>query len=211
MSTIRQGDIFSVKTPDNRFLFGRILLDIATDCLDSGLAGENSPLFNWSDAYLVQVYNHIGHKEELPAGTPVLIRSIYVDMASFKQGIHNIVSHQPVRAAEVDFPETLVFDGKVNFEKGEIQLVVDMSEDEFDVLDCFGQVHYSGSIPDMALPLMGLHHLATHAMDMKQSDLRYCEEELEHSIKILCGYDPGKSYAQHIQEMGLDMHRFFKP
>jgi hypothetical protein len=73
MSNYKIGDIFSIQLPNQKYIFGRILLDVKKQCVKPKLIDPNSPLSSYDGCLLVEIYkelsdnpNFLGQEKLIP-------------------------------------------------------------------------------------------------------------------------------------------------
>lgn len=213
----KSGDIFKFQINKGEFAFGRILLNIETLFLESGLIQPTNPLtvYNNRHIILVELFREtsVGN---LPIIRSILIPSILTNYDFISLGMWSIVGFEPVNPLLVDFPEglTSISPVKSGLVKGELTIPFNMDMNEVQKIGI-----YPGTKASVTFPEITLYHLDRkdeinnprlidkEVMNTKKDDLRFSEHRQK--IYDLAGLDPNESYYSLSKRMGFDLARFY--
>ncbi len=211
--TYKAGDIFAIPVAGNQFVFGRILLDVPRQCMQTGLAERYGGLYN-VNCLILEGFDLLKNTPEFEAA-PTVIKGYAATDEAIADGTFKIVGHQPVDPREVDFPESVFmvrFHTAVYFIKGELQLLLPVDREKaiasgFDI-SCV--IHSLESFGTVILALMGSTNLAGAAVDLPQQDVRFAPPELREKIYALVNEDLSATpYYDLALKHGFDTARFF--
>ncbi len=212
MPKYKHGDVFSFKLTDEKYISGRIMLDIHKQCVKPKLIEPDSPLSVYDDTLLVEIYKELSENTAFRE-SEVLIPGFILAPEPIKLGEWEIVEHKKVDPLQVEFPETFALvNGRQCFERGEIRLNLPQNLDRDDGWDIYPTIKSPYALPKICLYYLGLKEFLSPAqmktMNLKRSDLRFSER---HSViyKML-NEDANQSYYEMSRRFGYDITRFYK-
>ncbi|ACK72523.1 sugar efflux transporter B [Gloeothece citriformis PCC 7424] len=211
MVSFKHGDIFTFQLPNQKYIFGRILLDVKKQCIKPKLIDPNSPLSFYEGTILVEIYQALS---ENPTFTPseILIPGFFLDPEPIKAGEWKIIDYQEVDPLQVEFPETLALvNGRQSFQRGEIILILPQKLDEDETYKIYPTITSPYALPKICLYQLGLTELLNPAqlktMNLKRYDLRFSEHRSE--IYQMLNENENQSYYQMSKRLGHDITRFY--
>lgn len=212
MVKFKHGDIFSFQLQNQKYLCGRILLDVKKQCVKSKLISPDSPLSFYDGTILVEIYRELFDQPTF-SSSEVLIPGFFLDVEPIKSGEWAIVDYQEVEPIQVEFPETLaLFNGRQCFQKGEIRLDIPQMIEEDESWKIYPTITSPYALPKICLYHLGLHEFLKPAqletMNLKRLDLRFSEHRSE--IYQMLGEDENQSYYQMSNKFNYDITRFYK-
>ncbi|MBL1202383.1 MAG: hypothetical protein FWK04_25770 [Nostoc sp. GBBB01] len=212
MVTFKHGDIFSFQLPNQKYLFGRILLDVKKQCVKPKLIALDSPLSFYDGTLLVEIYRELFDQPNFN-DSEVLIPGFFLDPEPIKSGEWVIVEHKDIESIQVEFPETLpLFNGRQSFQRGEIRLTLAQNIEEDESWKIYPTIMSPYALPKICLYHLGLHEFLKPAqmktMNLKRLDLRFSEHRSE--IYKMLGEDENQSYYEMSSRFGYDITRFYK-
>lgn len=215
MASIKSGDIFSIQISPTEFAFGKVNLNIQTQCVDKNLITKNNPLSSFEDVILIEIYRETS-KNNLPEKREVLIPGLLTLSEFFNRGVFPVVGFSEVVPQNVDFPESLTVEGvtQAGFVKGEIKHIFPMGIEAIESIKI-----YPKTLPPIILPEIILYQLGRkeeiknpalvnkELRNLNRHDLRFSE----HRQKVYekAGLDPNESYYEMSKRMGFDLARFY--
>lgn len=212
----KAGDIFKFPVNSKEFAFGRILLDIKTQCVKTKKINQDNPLIAFPKAILVEVYAQIT-TGEIPQKKEILIPGILTSSSFFKIKKWEIVDFEKVDYTKIDFPETLSSEKAERglLVKGELKIPFEMEFEELEELGMepctqpciiFGELvlYQLGKKDEINNPRLVDKELRNLAND----DLRFSKHRKR--ILKLAGIDPKESYYDLSKRMGHDLSRFYE-
>ena len=211
MVTFNYGDIFSFQLPNQKHLFGRVLLDIKKQCVKPKLIAPNSPLSFYDGTVLVEIYQELFEKP-IFSNSEVLIPGFFLDPEPIKSGEWMIVEHKDIDYLQVEFPETLpLFNGQQSFQRGEIRLALTQTKEEDESWKIYPNIMSPYALPKICLYYLGLEEFLKPAqlktMNLKKTDLRFSEHRSE--VYKMLGKDENQSYYEMSTQLGHDITRFY--
>lgn len=217
MTNFKAGDIFTFQLPNEKYGFGRILLDVSRQCIEPNLIDKSSPLDFFAGCVLVEVYKQISEQPILTS-SEILIPGIYC-MDDELDSMWTIVGHEKIDPLKIDFPEYVSSRGVRDcFTKGEIRWFFPPKAvrypnnniaEELNIYPNFGS---PGGLPYICLYYLDLKHLITpmnpEAYNRDNTDLRLSP----HRSKIyqMLEEDENQSYYEMSSKLGLDVTRFYE-
>lgn len=111
---LREGDVFAMLLPDDRYLFGRVIL--------ADLARERAPM---PGANLIYVYRHRSSTNEPDRGAlhpeNLLLPPLYINRLPWSKGFFETVAHWPLEAQDMRSQHCFLSAGRGTYfnEKGE--------------------------------------------------------------------------------------------
>ncbi len=206
----KAGDVFSAKLSNGQYMFGRVLLDINTQCIKSKKVDRKvSMLGKRAISYVIEVFDAIQDNEEMPIDPTVLIPGISVDPESFEEDRWNIIGHIEVDPKEVDFQEDYeYYEGEVIFYRGELVISGKLDDDQLYALDS-GYFLNSSDLFDAAIVLKGKPELSKYQTDIEKYDKRFSQADLRKRVFQAIGEEPEMDYYHLALKHGFDTTRFF--
>ena len=207
----KAGDIFTQQLPNGKYMFGRILMDIKTQCFDSGiLKKEETELRSYSSSYVVEVYDLISDSPECPENFNVAFPGIAVWDGAFEKDLWKVVGFKKVNPIEIDFQESIYYyDEEINLTRGEIELSGYLDED--DTTETIRELESAAFMQSEVLIEHVFHYLETNdKTELLDYDSRLLSEEARRIIYDALGEDYTKSYYDLAKGEGYDTARFFK-
>jgi hypothetical protein len=208
----KHGDVFSFRLPNEKFIFGRILLDVNKQCIKPKLLKQDSPLGFFKDCILIEIYKELSTHNDF-APSEVLINGIFVDLYLLKKGLWEIIDCQEVDPTKVEFPEAMnAFEEHALFRKGEIVLPLSLNEDNLRIINVYPTIVPSAVLSDICLYYLDFKHLIDPdylvTSNLRNSDLRFSEHRRE--IYQMLGKDENQSYYDMSTQLGYNITRFYK-
>lgn len=222
MSTpFNAGDLVAIPLLEGACACGRVMLDVKTECLDTGLLWLNNPLLFFEPAILVEVYAEV-HPRPTAARSGMLIPGIFVSRHAVEGGRWPVVGHQPVRPEEVDFPEFINSDrkGRATFQKGEVRLRIHDPEVSPYEVKCHPCWFSAGIVEEMILFLLGRYaelpdpQVRDEAiLSLRSNDLRFRPPDEHKRFLDLVGLETDEQYDQLslVLNSDHDLARFYTP
>lgn len=221
------GDMFAIKFDEETYIPGRVLLNIQSQCLDSGIVGGldstlGSCYSNIKPVYLVELYKCMLQKPEKPSTREILFDCVVVDQKSPKKKNWIYLGNEPVDPELIEFPEVISYSIGEGYRivKGEIGII--LPENDWDsfiretkttpsVMSSKGISTYSlyqmGFIDKVKAKFSGDRDL-TYLSNLG-SNLRLFNNHRNKLFKMI-GEDPNESYHQMALKHGFDLKRFYK-
>ncbi|MBX3163560.1 MAG: immunity 26/phosphotriesterase HocA family protein [Bacteroidetes bacterium] len=208
-NTYKAGDIFAIQIENGQYVFGRILLDIPRQCIEPNLVADDNPL-RMMKCLVLEGYNLL-KDEPVFEDAPVIINGYLAYDSAFVDGVFKIVGHKAVNPKEVEFPGYFDINlfGEVTFERGEISIPLNISEDEADSFELFGGIHFSEAFDTVILTLMGRTDLVQEKAELKYSDIRFNSAEKQEQIYNIVGKEMSLPYYELALRKGIYTARFF--
>lgn len=210
---IKAGDVFRIKVAGNNYVFGRVLLEVTSQC--KGKVPEDSNLNFFGGCILVEMYNLFTKENKFDnSNAKVLIPGMFTDRFGIIDGIWEIIDHIPVIPELVEFPESLLsFSRKIYFSKGELILKTKLSTETYEEMCVYSTKDSAYAVGSICLHYLGKDDLIDEQFKWPQylenSDFRY-QPELRAKIIKQAGYDASKSYYENALERGFDLKRFYE-
>jgi hypothetical protein len=211
MSNYKTGDIFSIQLPNQKYIFGRILLDVNKQCVKPKLIDSNSPLSFYDGCLLVEVYKELSDNPNF-LGQEKLIPGFFLMPDPIAEQDWLIIDHLEVDPQQVEFPETLsLYNGRQFFQRGEIRLPIPEKLDENDGWDIYPSITSPYALPKICLYYLGLREFLTPAqqntMNLERLDFRFSNRRSE--IYKIIQEDENQSYYEIASRLGYDITRFY--
>lgn len=205
------GTTFCIEVAAGKHVSGRVTLDVKAQCVQPKRIEPASPLWNFNNAILVQMFREVREAPEYAAGTP-LLPGVFVDKDALKEGAWIERGREEIDPTTIEFPEFLIpVAGGPRFARGEVELPVEIDDAELDRIGVKPSLTSSFAVGDTCLYYLGLKELMSHphheAMSLRATDLRFHEERPR--IYRLIGEDPAEPYFQMAIRHGRDPRRFF--
>lgn len=206
------GGIFATRLEkDQGYVFGRILLDIKK-LLRDGLISKKQQLSFFTDAFLVEAFDHIGKSIEDQPKDKRAIRGLFVDREAAADGTWQKVVERPVKAQDLEFPEYLLnMEGTIYLIKGEIQVPLEISVGEADRINCRPTMHSSLSFGDLLAKATDREDLILpfwrDKITLSTSDLRFADPKVRKHVFDLADLDANLAYNELCNLMGIDNKR----
>lgn len=210
---IKAGDVFSIEIAENNYVFGRVLLEVTSQC--KGKVPEDSNLNFFGGCILIEMYDQFSKENKFDkANAKVLIPGMFTDTFGIKDGIWEIISHIQVMPEKVGFPESLLsFSPKIYFNKGELLLNTKLTREQYEKIGVYSTKDSSYAVGSICLHYLGKDDLIEEQFKwpeyLENSDLRY-RPEIRSKIIKQAGYDDSKSYYENALERGFDLKRFYE-
>ncbi len=215
MVQFKHGDIFAIELSEKEYAFGRILLNIKKQCIDTRLIDTEAQLNFYEDAILIDIYKQTASDATF-AGGEVLLNGLFVISSMVANGSWPIIDHISIDPKSVEFPENLaVYSGSQSkFIKGEIELIIDMEQSEMDDIEV-----YPSTIPPIVLSDIILYYLSRHeeidsegiddldVFSLNRYDLRYNPSRIK--VYDMLNEDMNQTYYDMAVKKGLDLSRFY--
>ncbi|HAJ58549.1 MAG TPA: hypothetical protein DCP31_04200 [Cyanobacteria bacterium UBA8543] len=216
MAKFKHGDIFTLQLPNQKYMFGRIMLDIYNQCVKPKLIEPDSPLMFHARSLVVEVYKQVSDQPDFNP-SEVLIPGFYLSADPLKSEQWQIVGHQEVNPTELEFPESLARScGSWCIERGDLSLhvAVDWGEERKD-WNVFPTIVSPYALPKICLYYLGLKHLLEPIeplgidwWSLGRIDLRY--SAIRSEIYKLAGEDENQSYYQITSKYGIEPDIFYQ-
>lgn len=209
------GDLFSLPVGPDEVAFGRVMLNIQTQCIDAGKLKPGSALASYSDIVLVEIYRQTS-SGALPEQRDVLIPGILTGNGFLKSGMWEVVGRQDVDPRDVAFPEGLSIETvtRASLIRGELQLGMDMTSEEVGRINIypgtrpgwiFGELVLYGLDRKEEISIPGMTDV--DQMNPARYDLRFSEHRAR--VYALLGEDPDEPYYALAKRNGYDLARFY--
>jgi hypothetical protein len=211
MSNYKIGDIFSIQLPNQKYIFGRILLDVNKQCVKPKLIDTNSPLSSYDGCLLVEIYKELSDNPNF-LGQEKLIPGFFLMPDPIAEQEWLIIDHLEVDPQQVEFPETIfLYNGRQVFQRGEISLPIPEQLDENDGWDIYPSITSPYALPKICLYYLGLKEFLTPAqqntMTLERLDFRFSHLRRELYEKIR--ENENESYYEMSIRLGYDIRKFY--
>jgi hypothetical protein len=211
MSNYKIGDIFSIQLPNQKYIFGRILLDVNKQCVKPKLIDPNSPLSSYDGCLLVEIYKELSDNPNF-LGQEKLIPGFFLMPDPIAEQEWLIIDHLEVDPQQVEFPETIfLYNGRQVFQRGEIRLPIPEQLDENDGWDIYPSITSPYALPKICLYYLGLREFLTpvqqNTMNLERLDFRFSNRRSE--IYKIIQEDENQSYYEIASRLGYDITRFY--
>lgn len=210
------GDVFSVPISATEVAFGRVMLNIETQCIRPRRLQPDCPLALCRGTVLVEIYRETS-AGELPQTRTILIPGLITSYGFIEDGLWKQLDHVAVDPREVAFPEAL---GAESFStallfQGEIKSPFDMSMEEVLRIDIS-----PGSIAAITVGEIVLYHLGRKEeikhpgledlefRNLARYDLRFSPHR--DRVYNLAGLDKEETYYERAKRMGFDLARMYE-
>lgn len=210
------GDVFCAELKNGQFMFGQVMLDIEMQCVRSKRIIKTESLLRfWENGYVVRVFEEISSEPGLNSWD-ILVSGIPVDPRSFADDTWKVIDHheQNVGPQFLEFSENYSLDkGEVVFEKGEVSVRTNLSEDDFYEYELEGGAMMNSSLLfDTALIMLDRQDLsdAPWAEPIVEYDKRYIDPQIRARVFEGLGLSPDISYYDFALKYGFDTARFFE-
>lgn len=210
------GDIFKIPLTEDEYAFGRLMLDVRAQGIETGKIAGDNPLMIFPDALLIEIYRSTS-AGKLPSSLEILIPGLFSSNNCLGDGSWEIVGHRAVDPMDIEYPETLSAGGKTGamLVRGETRQPIPMEMEEIMEIGIYPSMH-----PCRVLHELILFHLGrkdeienrepdeVEYYELSKYDLRYYPER--ERILQLGGIDPNEKYYDLATRLGHDPDRFFK-
>jgi len=216
MAPPEPGVLFSVPLNESECAFGRIMLNLETQCIGPKLLAEGCILNMHPETALMELYRETT-SGELPASRTVLIPGLLTGYSLIENGLWKTLGRVEVDVQEVKFPEWLgsrsVSEGVLL--QGEIGSPFPMSMDELEEIEI-----EPGSLAAITVGELILYQLNrkdeikfpgltnVEVRNLGRHDLRFSPNR--DLVYELAGLDPNESYYERSKRMGFDLKRFYR-
>ncbi len=216
MTNFKCGDIFSVQLPNQKYISGRVMLDVYKQCYETNIIKELSGLFFYQECILVEVYSEL-FDEPTPKQSKILISGIFFANDPQRISTWELIGHQPVDPLQVEFPETLPSIGVQDcLVRGEITLPLRGRKRQrhfpYGLPDILPALTSPKAIVNISLYYLNLKHLITtpypEMHNLATSDLRFSEHRSR--IYEILGEDENQSYYEMSSKLGFDITKFYE-
>jgi len=212
MKKYKAGSVFSFKISNGMYLSGRIVLDVAKQCVNKKLIEPDSPLSIYNGALLVEVYKGITATPEFNP-CDILIPGVFVDKDALNEGEWGFIDYENINPENIEFPESFIDSAEgIFFARGEVRLSISLERYELEKINIRPSMESSYALPDICLYYLDLKHLVDHEyaeqMNLASSDLRFSPHRSR--IYSLLGENESESYYQMSTRYGNDISRFYK-
>ncbi|HKP39139.1 MAG TPA: Imm26 family immunity protein [Pyrinomonadaceae bacterium] len=206
------GDIFAFRLPNQKYISGRIQLNVARQCVRPKLLSPDSPLRFFGKSILVEIYEGLSDAPSL-VRSETLIPGVFVDTQLLESGEWKVVDHEPVDPTKIEFPEALMGAGRNGvFTRGEIKLPLPLDANDLERLNVYSTIESSYLMPNICLHYLGMEDVIDpeyrDTSDLRHSDLRFSEYRKQ--IYGLLNEDENQSYYGMSSRLGHDVTRFYK-
>ena len=211
----KAGDIFKIPLTEDEYAFGRLMLDVRAQCIETGKIANDNPLMIFPDALLIEIYRNTS-AGQLPSNLEVLIPGLFSSNHCLRDGSWEIIDHKDVDPRELEFPESLSA-GETSgamLVRGETRQPVPMDMNEIMDIGIYPTMH-----PCRVLQELILFHLGrkdeienrepdeVEYYELTNYDLRYYPER--NRILTSGGIDPDEKYYELATRLGHDPGRFY--
>lgn len=216
MDDPKPGDIFSFPVKNGELGFGRVMLNIQTQCISSGKIDDDNPLRIHQDVVLVEIYSQTS-EGDMPDSWDVLIPGILTHDDWIKRGMWKTVGSDKVDPHGVEFPEGLSIEtvSTAALIRGELALPLEMKAEKVDAIGIhpgtkagwiFGAIvlYHLGREDEIDVPRLN----DTSKLDLANYDLRFSEHRS--GIYAQLGEDADESYYELSKRKGFDLARFYE-
>jgi len=226
----KSGDYFALGINRNRYVLGRVLLNIEEECEGSNLIDYEKSTFYKSycalgNAILIELYDNILENAVLPESPlNIAIPYVFVDNTAIDRELWLYLGNKDVDPLSMDFPEIVMFEiGKgYCFTRGEISIRLKGEEQYWTDKLAFARtppeiqnslairnyiLYRKGMFQDI-YELVGLPNFPIEKFKRFFGDLKY-EPELRKEIYSNIEEDPHQSYYEMALKHGHDIRRFF--
>lgn len=215
--TYKSGDIFNIEISDKDYAFGRVILDIIPQCLNSGLIDDQSLLLNGNDASIfIEIFKQTSSDSDFEVDTSqILVPGLFTSNFDLEDNYWKIIRNEPIDYTKIDFPEFLTHEGALTgkFIKGELSTVIDIPYEEVENLGIFANEFAIFSIPEIVLFALGrfdemeTNPSAHHLVDMSKNDLRFSDMKEKIHAKLPAEFKG--EYYEISKALDFDLKRFF--
>ena len=182
---LKSGDLIAQPLRDQKWVFGRVLLDMQEVFARLGLDPERSLLSFYKDSYLVQGFANLadGAEPALPQDFTPIFHATFMDNHGVESGQWLVVGNRPVGPREIDFPPYLANrEGVIWCVRGEIGIATQLSSDRYWEINVLATVHSGSALKNYVLNYLGkhewIHPLWRARSSLQTGDLRYREIEV---------------------------------
>ena len=216
MTNLKAGDIFSVQLPNQKYISGRIMLDVYKQCYETNIIKELSGLFLYKECILVEIYSEL-FDEPTSKQSSVLIPGIFFANDPERTSMWQLIDHQPINPLQVEFPETLPGVGAQDcLVRGEITLPLRGRKRNryfpYGLPEILPSLISPKAIVNISLYYLNLKQLITtqypETHNLADSDLRFSEHR--NLIYEILGEDENQSYYEISSKLGFDVTRFYE-
>ncbi len=215
MAKFGTGDLFTFPLPTGGQLSGRIMLDVNRQCVRPKLIAPGSMLSFFGRSLLLEIYAE-AVTPPLARRPGLLVPGLFMDSGYLAVGEWEIVGHETVDPATVEFPEALVAQGPhARFVRGEVNLPLALEYEDVRRIGAYRSIVPSSALGDIcafylgraadpdapALPPGDVRSLAG-------SDLRFSPHRDE--VYRALGEDPDEPYDRFAKRHGYDLGRFYR-
>jgi hypothetical protein len=211
----RTGDIFSLPLPTGECLTGRVMLDVKNQCVRPKLISSDSALRFYNGSILIEIYKQT-FTEPSANRSDILIPGMWSSPGLLKSGCWNVLGHETVNPSQVEFPEYFIGSGArtILFRRGEIQLPIEVTREEYEQIDVLGSILPSGTLGEICLYHLGRKSeindpdlVDVELRSLKHADLRFNDFRSEAYRRL--GEDENVSYFEMSLKHGQDIRRFY--
>jgi hypothetical protein len=215
MTITKAGDIFKFAITSNEFAFGRVMLNITTQCVKTNKIDKDNPLWPFREYLLVQVYKQTTFGDT-PSASDILIPGILISGGCLEDKSWEIVSFKEVKPQEVEFSEGLSSEKAIKgaFMKGECRIVFEIEFSEIEKINIPPVGNPCKILPEVVLYQLGRKDEINNPRltdkefrNPASFDLRF--SPYRDKILKLAGIDPGASYYELSKRLGFDVSRFY--
>ena len=207
----KPGDIFTQKLDNGNYMFGRVLMDIGSQCFDSKIITKKSDslLRLYTPGYVIEVFDTISDNDSMPEKYQITIPGIAVDADAFENDEWKVIGFEAVNYKDIDFQESLNFyDGELDFQRGEVFISVNvpdkMINEEIESFQTAALVNSYLILEDT------FNYLETNdATELLDYDMRLLPAFTRNLVYQIIGEDPESSYYNLALKHGFDTARFF--
>ncbi len=216
MSIPKPGDVFSLPLSAQEFAFGRVMLNIETQCIRPNKLAPDCPLGLCRDSALIEIYTETS-TGPLPATRTVLIPGLLTGYGLINNGLWKVLDNVAVDPKEVAFPEALGSESisKAALHQGEIKSLFDMPMDEIQDIDISPGTIAAITVGEIVLYQLGRKDEIKHpglvnleVRDLGRNDLRFSEHR--DRVYDLLGLDKDEPYYERAKRMGFDLARMYE-
>lgn len=198
----RDGDIFSFPIGNNKFAFGRVVLDMFRQGVEKKVLNKSSHLYMGEGIILVEVYQEIeDNVEDKPNKLNVKAPGIYIADGFLKGGLWKILDNKPIDYTKIMIPEFLSHSGAFNsvFDMGEIRINVPIPFKKTEEFNLYPTIHPGLSLDEFLDP---------KNKRLSKYDVKYSKHK--DWIYSHLDIDKNKSYYELSKQKGFDLARFYE-
>jgi len=212
---MKQGDIFTQKTQDGRYVFGRVLLDLSYyfDKKIMDTRRKEGALSFFQGALLIEILDLISETKEISNTASTKVGGVLMNPEIFtERKVWEKVGFKQVLPSEIDFPEYIVnIEGKFFLSKGEVRLKLPINHALTEKVGCRGTVFSSSSFSQLAAFQLGIKEDMNETwrkkVSLAASDLRFITPDLRKALWTFTKEDYKLTYAELAGKYGFDVSR----
>jgi Immunity protein 26 len=209
------GDCFVFPLIRGEFLSGRVLLDVAYQCIAPRRVKPDSNLGFFAGSMLLEIYGNPTREPRVDS-SKILIPSLFLPVSVLMSGDWKVMAHEPVDPAVVDFPSALVLVGsQPHLSWGELLLPIEMTFEEFDKVGV-NPTNHTSTLDLMCLVALGRQSEISPKRYRRPEGLQLCHSDLRASelgpdLNQRAGLPVHPNYFAEALSRGYDQRRFYEP